>query len=113
MLCFLIPTAEVGKKLISYLGLAPVERQSSTSVRGRARLPGGGNATIRSKLYIPTLTAMRCNPTIKAFAERLKEKGKPMLVIITTCMKKLACLCFGVWHSKEKYRPDYVASSAA
>lgn len=36
-----------------------------------------------------TVTAIRCNVVIKAFAERLKVAGKPAKVVIVACMRKL------------------------
>jgi transposase len=35
------------------------------------------------------LTAMRCNPVIKHFSERLKSQGKKFKVVVTACMRKL------------------------
>jgi len=35
------------------------------------------------------VSAIRCNPVIKAFADRLKQAGKPPKVIIIACMRKL------------------------
>ena len=35
------------------------------------------------------LSAMRFNPPIKAFAERLKAAGKPFKVIAVACIRKL------------------------
>ncbi len=39
-----------------------------------------------------TLAAIRCNPIIKAFAERLRAKGKKAKVVIVACMRKLIIL---------------------
>jgi transposase len=36
-----------------------------------------------------SLSAMRFNPAIKAFAERLKQAGKRPKVVIVACMRKL------------------------
>lgn len=44
---------------------------------------------VRCVLYMATLTAMRCNSVIKAFAERLRKTGKIPKVVITACMRKL------------------------
>ena len=49
----------------------------------------GGRKTVRCVLYMAALAAKRCNPVIKAFANRLAQHGKPFKVIITACMRKL------------------------
>jgi transposase len=49
----------------------------------------GGRADVRAVLYMATITAIRCNSVIKAFATRLKQAGKPAKVIIVACMRKL------------------------
>jgi hypothetical protein len=47
------------------------------------RLEYGGN-----RLYMAALLVRRCNPVIKAFAERLKAAGKPPKVVIVGLHEK-------------------------
>ena len=49
----------------------------------------GGRAVVRAVLYMATLAAIRCNPTIKAFYQRLRAAGKKPKVAIVACMRKL------------------------
>ena len=44
---------------------------------------------MRSVLYMATVSAIRCNPVIKAFAQRLSSAGKAPKVVIVACMRKL------------------------
>lgn len=53
------------------------------------RFVWGGRADIRSVLYMATVSALRCNPVIQAFADRLKQAGKPAKGVIVACMRKL------------------------
>jgi len=82
---------ELGKtdrrQISSLVGVAPFNRDSGQS-RGK-RCIRGGRTDVRSVLYMATVTAMRCNPVIIAFAERLKKTGKVSKVVITACMRKL------------------------
>jgi len=82
---------ELGKlnrrEIASLAGLAPFNRDSG-SFRGKRRIQGG-RADIRAVLYMATVTAVRCNPTIRAFHDRLVGKGKPAKVALTACMRKL------------------------
>lgn len=84
------------KAAAAYAGLAPSERQSGTSVHGKPRICKTGNASLRRDLYMPAVVAMRYNPILKAFAERLKERGKPAKVIIAAIMRKLVVLAFTI-----------------
>lgn len=59
----------------SLIGLAPLNRDSGKH-RGK-RMIFGGRRQVRSALYMPTRAAIRFNPVIKAFYERLKAAGKP------------------------------------
>jgi len=95
--------------LAAYLGLVPSERQSGTSVRGKARMSKMGPADVRGLLYMPAVVATRCNPQVKALYERLLARGKPKMVAIGAAMRKLAHLCFGVIHTQKPYDPNYKA----
>lgn len=68
-------------------GVAPYDDDSGRH-RGRRSI-AGGRAEVRSVLYMAALTARRCNPVIRAFADRLAAAGKPPKVVIVACMRKL------------------------
>lgn len=95
------------EQLAAYLGLVPVQWESGTSVRGRPRMSKAGPSHLRKLLYMPAVTARRCNPHIKAFSERLLAKGKTTMSVIGACMRKLAHLCFGVINTGRPYDPSY------
>lgn len=75
------------RQVAALIGLAPLARDSG-KFRGK-RFIWGGRAEVRSVLYMATISAIRCNPVIKAFAARLKATGKPSKVVIVACMRKL------------------------
>ena len=56
--------------------------------RGKRRTQGG-RAQVRSVLYMAALSASRCNPVIRAFYEKLLQRGKEQKVALTACMRKL------------------------
>jgi len=68
-------------------GTAPLAHDSGKH-RGK-RFTWGGRADVRAALYMATISAMRFNPPLKAFAQRLKAAGKPTKVVIVACMRKL------------------------
>lgn len=72
------------------VGVVPYNRDSGK--RSARRSIRGGRTAVRSVLYMATVAALRCNPVIQAFAQRLKAKGKLAKVVITACMRKLLTL---------------------
>ena len=75
------------REIAKLTGVAPLANDSGKH-RGK-RFVWGGRADVRAVLYMATVTAIRCNPAIKAFADRLKQAGKPAKVVIVACMRKL------------------------
>jgi transposase len=75
------------REIAKLVGIAPINDDSGQH-EGK-RFCWGGRAEVRTALYMPTLTAVRKNPAIKAFYERLIAKGKPHKVAMIACMRKL------------------------
>jgi transposase len=94
------------RQLAAYAGVTPRIFQSGTSGKTRTPMSKAGNRHIRKALFFPAMSAMRFNPICKAFAERLKEKGKPSIVIIGAVMTKLLHLIYGVLKSEKPFNPD-------
>ena len=77
----------IDRKAISKLvGVAPINRDSG-KMKGKRRIQGGRHS-VRTILYMATLSATQCNPVIKAFYEQLVAQGKHKKVAITACMRK-------------------------
>jgi len=75
------------KRISALVGVAPFNRDSG-KFRGN-RTIWGGRANVRAVLYMGTLTAVRPNPTLKAFYDRLLSQGKAKKVALIACMHKL------------------------
>jgi transposase len=99
---------ELGKlshKSISYLvGLAPLNRDSGKS-RGKRKI-WGGRANVRCVLYMATLVAVRFNPVIKDFYQRLLDRGKLKKVALTACMHKLLILLNAMVRDSQTWQPQ-------
>lgn len=74
------------REIAALVGVAPLNRDSGT-FRGARRI-WGGRAAVRTVLYMATISAIRCNPAIRAFHARRRAAGKPPKVAITACMRK-------------------------
>lgn len=75
------------KQIAALAGLAPFNRDSGT-LRGQ-RMLWGGRHEVRTAMYMATISAIRANPSIRGFYQRLKANGKPSKVAIAACMRKL------------------------
>jgi len=94
---------KLGRRQIAALvGLAPFNHDSGT-LRGR-RAIRGGRADVRTVLYMATISAIRCNPIIKTFHQRLRTAGKPPKVAITACMRKLLTTLNAIMRQKTHWK---------
>jgi transposase len=100
-------TQRTRRELDAHAGLAPAHRQSGTSVRGKSHIAKQGNARLRHALYMPTLVAVRHNPQLKRYYERLVERGKPKKLALTACMRKLLNLLRAMLIKKTPFNPAY------
>ncbi len=105
-----VPSAQ---SAAAYAGLSPREFQSGSSVRVRTRLSKSGNARLRKALYLPTLTAIRFNPLLKAFFDRLVAAGKPKMQAVGACMRKLVMICYGVLKGRKPFDAAHGVRPAA
>jgi transposase len=72
------------------LGVVPYNHDSG-KLKGQRSI-FGGRVEPRCVTYMATLAAIRCNPIIRDFAQRLRRKGKRAKVVIVACMRKLITL---------------------
>jgi transposase len=92
------------RQLAAFLGLTPIKRSSGTSLRKRGRLSGLGNPYLRSRLYMPAVSAITHNPELKAFYGRLLHRGKTPKQALTAVMRKLVHVAYGVVKNDAPYR---------
>jgi transposase len=78
------------RRVSALVGVAPFNHDSGRN-KGK-RTIRGGRASVRSVLYMATISAIRCNPLISRFAQRLQKAGKLAKVTIIACMRKLLTL---------------------
>jgi transposase len=83
-----------GGKIAALVGLAPFADDSGTRRGGRH--VRGGRAAVRRILYLAALSAVRHNPALKAFRDRLSARGKKPKVILTAVARKLLVIANAV-----------------
>jgi transposase len=75
------------RQVAALVGLAPFTRQSG-QWRGRSFI-GGGRATVRAAVFMGAMVAMRWNPQLRDFHQRLVATGKPKMVALIAVARKL------------------------
>ena len=101
-------TCDTVDSLTAYAGLAPMPRQSGSSVWHRPSIGHSGNGRLRTAFYMATLTAARFNPVIKSFYHRLLEAGKPEKVARCAAARKLLHIAWAVVKKDQPFDPHYV-----
>ena len=84
-----LPTDLDVRHWVAHAGLDPRVFQSGTSVNKPARISRQGNVHIRRALFMPSLVAVQYEPHVKAFYEKLLEKGKTKMQANVAVMRKL------------------------
>lgn len=98
------------KKMAALVGVAPFNRDSGT-LRGK-RTIWGGRSCVRSALYMATLVAVRFNPTLREFYQRLCARGKAKKVALTACMRKLLTILNAMVRDGELWRSQTTVKHA-
>lgn len=106
---------ELGKlsrqQIAALAGVAPMNYDSG-AMRGQRHIRGGRPA-VRCTLYMAAFNAMRYNPVIAAFSQRLLDAGKPFKVVVTAAMRKLLLILNSIIKNNTPWRePLCVALNA-
>jgi transposase len=101
------------KALIAYAKLAPVVKQSGTSLNKHRGTHPMGHTALKQALYFPAMVAGRYNPLVAAFWARLKAQQKPGKLIVEACMHKLLAIAYGVLRSGKPFDADHLKPSGA
>ena len=90
------------KKIAALVGVAPFNRDSGPR-RGKRWIQGGRSA-VRRVLYMATVSALRFNPVIRCFYDRLLANGKEKKVAIVACMRKLLIILNAMVRDMQPWR---------
>lgn len=97
------------RSIAALVGVAPLSRDSG-KFRG-TRGCWGGRAKVRAALYMPTMSAVRCNPVLRDFYERLLKAGKAPKVALTACMRKLLVILNAMLKHGTKWKPNHALNA--
>jgi transposase len=91
------------RQWVAYSGLDPRRYQSGSSVARPPRISRSGNQRLRAALYMPALVAVRHEPHLRAFYQRLIAHGKAPLAALTAVMRKLLHGIHAMFRRDENY----------
>lgn len=97
------------KQIAALVGVAPLNCDSGKH-QGTRRC-WGGRTQVRTALYMATVSAVRCNPQIKAFYDRLIAKGKPKQVALIACAHKLLTILNAMLRDRTPWRSEAATST--
>jgi transposase len=98
------------KQIAALAGVAPLNRDSGT-LRGKRHI-WGGRASVRAALFMAALVGSRHNPVLRAFYAHLCSAGKPKLVALTACMRKLLTMLNALLRDGVAWCPPQPAQTA-
>jgi transposase len=101
-----------GAALACYVGAVPALRQSGKRTSSRAGLTPIGAASLRAKLWMPVLTAVRKNPWLRAYDEGLVARGKLPKVALIAALRKLLHAVYSVATHRRPFVPHLLAQEA-
>lgn len=96
------------RQLTSYAGLDIREKQSGTSVKGKARISKRGNKYLRKALHMPALTAVRHDERFKALYARLIAKHGIKMKALVAIQRKLLEIAYIVYKNNKAYDKQYL-----
>jgi transposase len=96
---------ESADALAAFVGVVPALSQSGKRTPLRAPTGRLGDARLRAKLWMPTLAAVKHNPWLRAFYDRLIARGKLPKVALTAAMRKLLHAIYSVAKNQKPFVP--------
>lgn len=101
------------RQLTSFAGLDVIEKQSGTSIKGKARISKKGNRHLRKAMHLPALTAIRYDERFKAVYVRLVSKHGIKMKAAVAVQRKMLELMFTIFATNKKYDTDHFKNQEA
>ncbi|UUV20763.1 IS110 family RNA-guided transposase [Paenimyroides aestuarii] len=100
------------KQLTSYAGLDIREKQSGTSVKGKARISKKGNRNLRKTLHFPSMTAVKFNQEHRELYQRIVNKTGVKMKGLVAVQRKLLELTYILYKTKTFYEVNFEENRA-
>jgi transposase len=96
------------RQLTSYAGFDVKEKQSGTSVRGKARISKRGNRYLRKAMHLPALAAIKHSDRFKAIFVRLVSKHGIKMKAAVAVQRKLLEMIYTIYKTQTLYNENYL-----
>jgi len=96
------------RQLTSYAGLDVVQKQSGTSVQSKPRISKRGNKYLRKAMYLPALSAIRCDERFKGIFARVVAKNGIKMKAGVAVQRKLLEMTYTIFKTNQPYAKDYL-----
>lgn len=93
------------KQIAALVGVAPFNHESG-KFKGKRRIKGG-RASVRTVLFMATMTAVQHNPVIKRMYQRLLAAGKVKKVALTACLRKILVILNAMVRDNKTWNENY------
>jgi len=100
-----------GSKLAAYAGLAPVTRQSGTTLAGETR-SRRGNHRLKNAMFLAAFAALR-DPASKAFYNRKRAEGKRHNAALICLARRRCDVILAMLRTRQPYQPTRPAPELA
>jgi transposase len=95
------------KKLACYVGVAPFEHRSGSSIRGKTRVSKMANMTLKRLFHLAAMSAIQCCDELKAFYQRKVAEGKNKMSVINAVRNKLISRIYACINNGRPYQKIY------
>jgi transposase len=99
-----------GAKLAAYAGLAPVTRQSGTSLNAETR-SRRGNHRLKNAMFLAAFASLR-DPASKAFYDRKRAEGKRHNAALICLARRRCDVILAMLRDRKPYQPDRAPAAA-
>lgn len=93
-----------GGRLAAYAGLAPVDRQSGTSIRGAFK-NRAGNHRLKDAMFIAAFVASQHDPAAKTYYQKKRAEGKKHNAAIVCLARRRCDLILAMLKTATPYNP--------
>ena len=92
-----LPDDMSARQWVAHAGIDPKHSESGSSVRGAVRISKVGNRHLRAALFLPAMVAAQHEPRVKAYYQKLLDKGKKPMQALVAVMRKLLHAIHGMF----------------
>jgi len=93
------------RQLVCYVGAAPFEKTSGSSVRGKTSTSSFANKRLKSLLRLAALSAVRVDGDLRDYYRRKIAQGKKPIVVLNNVAGKIIHHLWAVIASGKPYKP--------